>query len=87
MGNIYTQLSLEEWTVIHTQLEIGFNPTAMAMGLSRSASTLSRELRRNGWGRPTMRRGPYARPCLHGHTARCAPPAAGNRLVGSAPAT
>lgn len=57
-GNIYTQLSLEERTTIHTQLEMGLNPTAMAMGLNRSASTLPRELRRNGWGRPTTRRGP-----------------------------
>ena len=32
MGKIYTQLSLEERTIIHTQLEMGLNPTAMAMG-------------------------------------------------------
>jgi hypothetical protein len=47
-GNIYTQVSLEERTMIHTQLEMGLKPTAIAMGLNRAASTRSRELRRNG---------------------------------------
>jgi len=58
MANIYTQLSLEERTMIHTQLEMGLKPTAIAMGLNRAASTRSRELRRNGWTRPTTRLGP-----------------------------
>ena len=49
MGNNYTPLSLEERTMIHTELEMGIKPVAIAMGLNRSASTLSRELRRNGW--------------------------------------
>jgi hypothetical protein len=57
-GNIYTQVSLEERTMIHTQLEMGLKPTAIAMGLIRAASTRSRELRRNGWTRPTTRLGP-----------------------------
>ena len=48
MGKIYTQLSIEERTMIHTQLEMGVNPAAIAVWLNRSASTLSRELRRNG---------------------------------------
>jgi hypothetical protein len=42
MGNIYTQLSPEERTMIHTQLERGITSAAMARGLIRSASTLSR---------------------------------------------
>ncbi len=32
MGNIYTQLSHEERTMIHTQLEMGIKPVAIAMG-------------------------------------------------------
>ena len=69
MGNIYTQLSLEERTMIHTQLEMGLNPAAIAMGLNRSASTLSRELRRNGWTRPKTRRGPGRPPMAGGYRA------------------
>jgi len=52
MGKIYQQLSIEERTMIQTQLEMGLKPAAIATGLNRSASTLSRELRRNGWARP-----------------------------------
>jgi len=69
MGNIYTQLSLEERTMIHTQLEMGLTPAAIALGLNRSASTLSRELRRNGWTRPTTRRGPGRPPVAGGYRA------------------
>jgi|CXWL01.1.fsa_nt_gi hypothetical protein len=32
MGNIYTQLSLHERTMIHTQLEMGLTPAAIAGG-------------------------------------------------------
>jgi len=52
MGKRYGQLGIEERTMIQTQLEMGIKPAAMALGLNRSASTLSRELRRNGWVRP-----------------------------------
>ena len=98
MGTIYDQLSLEERTMIHTQLGMGLKPAAIARELNRSASTLSRELRRNGWTRPTTRRDPgrppvaggyradaahTRRPGLHGHPARGAPLATGNCLVGS----
>ena len=72
MGNIYTQLSLEERTMIHTQLEMGLKPAAIAMGLNRSASTLSRELHRNGWTRPTTRRGPGRPPVAGGYRADAA---------------
>ncbi len=63
MGKSYSQLSIEERTMIQTQLEMGIKPAAIALGLNRSASTLSRELSRNGWvhakaccgpGRPRM---------------------------------
>lgn len=65
MGKIYKQLSIEERTMIQTQLEMGIKPAAIALGLNRSASTLSRELRRNGWARPKARRGP-GRPAVAG---------------------
>jgi IS30 family transposase len=72
MGTIYTQLSLQERTMIHTQLERGRTPAAIALGLHRSASTLSRELRRNGWTRPTTRRGPERPPTAGGYRAAAA---------------
>ena len=58
MGKIYQQLSIEERTMIQTQLELGIKPAAIAVGLNRPASTLSRELHRNGWARPQACRGP-----------------------------
>ena len=65
MGRIYRQLSIEERTMIQTQLEMGMKPAAIAAGLNRSASTLVRELLRNGWTRPKSCRGP-GRPAVAG---------------------
>ena len=65
MGRIYRQLSIEERTMIQTQLEMGMKPAAIAAGLNRSASTLVRELRRNGWTRPKSCRG-SGRPAVAG---------------------
>ena len=65
MGKIYKQLSIAERTMIQTQLEMGIKPVAIAAGLNRSASTLSRELHRNGWVRPKARPGP-GRPAVAG---------------------
>jgi len=65
MGKTYQQLSIEERTMIQTQLEMGIRPAAIAVGLNRSASTLSRELRRNGWVRPPAHRRP-GRPVVAG---------------------
>jgi transposase, IS30 family len=48
MGN-YKQLSIEERSVIQAQLTLGFKPSWITVGLGRSVSTISRELRRNGW--------------------------------------
>ena len=72
MGTIYKQLSIEERTMLHTQLEQGLKPAAIALGLGRSASTLSRELRRNGWTRPKARRGPGRPPMAGGYRADAA---------------
>ena len=52
MGKSYKQLSIEERTMIQAQLEMGMKLAEIAAGLNRSASTLSRELHRNGWSRP-----------------------------------
>ena len=72
MGKIYQQLSIEERTMIQTQLEMGNRPAAIAVGLNRSASTLSRELRRNGWSRPRERRVPGRPPMAGGYRASAA---------------
>ena len=72
MGKIYQQLSIEERTMIQTQLEMGIKPAAIATGLNRSASTLSRELRRNGWVRPKAHRGPGRPPLAGGYRAGAA---------------
>lgn len=65
MGKNYNHLSLEERTMIQTQLELGIKPAAIAVGLNRSVSTISRELQRNGWVRPKACRGP-GRPAIAG---------------------
>jgi transposase, IS30 family len=72
MGRIYEQLGIEERTMIQTQLEMGIRHSAIAIGLNRSASTLSRELRRNGWTRAKMPRGPGRPPLAGGYRADAA---------------
>ena len=62
--------------MIQTQLEMGIKPAAIATGLNRSASTLSRELRRNGWARPKAHRGPGRPPLAGGYRAGAAHPRA-----------
>jgi IS30 family transposase len=57
MGKIYKQLSIEERTLIQTQLSMGFKPSQIARELGRSSGTLSRELKHNGG---------YVRGCLAG---------------------
>ena len=65
MGKSYNQLSIEERTLVQTQLSIGMKPAEIAEGLKRSASTLSRELRRNDWVRPKTQRS-RGRPLVSG---------------------
>jgi IS30 family transposase len=69
MGKTYKQLSLEERTMIQMQLELGIKPAAIALGLNRSVSTLSRELYRNGWAAPKTRRGRGRPPVAGGYRA------------------
>ena len=65
MGKIYSQLSIAERTMIQTQLGMEISPAAIALGLNRSVSTITRELHRNGWVRPKACRGP-GRPFVAG---------------------
>lgn len=57
MGENYAQLSAEERGVIMLMKAEGSSSRQIAVVLSRSASTISRELRRNGHTPPTGRRG------------------------------
>lgn len=65
MGKMYSQLSIEERTMIQTQLSMGYKPGQIARHIGRSAGTLSRELKRNGWKRPRLPRS-VGRPLLSG---------------------
>ncbi len=65
MGKFYAQLSIEERTMIQTQLAMGIKASVIARVLGRRASTLSRELHRNGWVCPKAPRGP-GRPAVAG---------------------
>ena len=56
MGKLYEQLSLSERVYLQAQLELGFKAAAIAAALKRSASTISRELRRNGYLRHVLSR-------------------------------
>lgn len=65
MEKTYKQLSIEERTMIQTQLSMGRKPGQIARDLCRSAGTVSRELKRNGWTRPKHPRG-AGRPSVAG---------------------
>ncbi|HEY0306578.1 MAG TPA: IS30 family transposase [Acidobacteriaceae bacterium] len=49
MGTYYRQLDDVDRVTIQTQLQMGWSPAAIAAGLQRSRSTITRELSRNGW--------------------------------------
>jgi IS30 family transposase len=49
MGRMYRHLDEQERALIETQLTLGMRPSAIAVSLLRSRSTISREIRRNGW--------------------------------------
>jgi IS30 family transposase len=59
MGQSYSHLNTQERALIETQLVEGMRPGAIAKGLRRSRSTVTREIRRNGWqsARELSRRG------------------------------
>ena len=64
MARTYRQLSLDERCLLQTQLSMGWRPAAIAAGLQRARSTISREMARNGWlpadSRPLLGRTPIA---------------------------
>jgi len=79
MGKLHEQLNIEERTMIQTQLEMDIKPGTIAKGLNHSASTLSREVRRNGWVRPKICRGPGCHPVAGGYRAEAARAIRGRR--------
>jgi IS30 family transposase len=60
MARSYQQLSLEERIELQVQVDRGLSTRAIARVLKRSASTVSRELRRNGWQRSRRRLSRYS---------------------------
>ena len=49
MARSYRHLDMQERALIETQLTLGMKPSAIACGLMRSCSTVTREMHRNGW--------------------------------------
>ena len=49
MARSFQHLDLSERVYIETQLGLGERPASIAAGLNRARSTISREIRRNGW--------------------------------------
>lgn len=47
MGAVYSHLSEEEWQVIQIEIDNGTGIRATGVMLGRSASTVSREIKRN----------------------------------------
>ncbi len=81
MGTNYKHLSCEERTMIQLNLEQGCTLREIARSLQRAPSSISRELKRNGWTNPT--KGPRRRrrpPLAGGYRA----PLAQQRAVGLA---
>ena len=65
MTKKYRHLTLDDRTLIQTQLQQGFKPGAIAAGLNRPRSCISRELARNGWKAPSANRS-VGRPSVAG---------------------
>jgi len=49
MGEHYTHLDIRERAVVEMNLALGKRPGQIAVYLSRSRSTITREMARNGW--------------------------------------
>ncbi|CAJ0784177.1 hypothetical protein R8510_05226 [Ralstonia chuxiongensis] len=65
MGRSYEHLSAEERGAIFAMKLEERSTREIARALQRSPSTVSRELRRNGW-KPEQERGPMGRPTIAG---------------------
>jgi IS30 family transposase len=59
MSRFFCHLAMEERVFIQVQLSLGVKPARIAAGLKRARSTVSREIRRNGW-RAKLRKGTIA---------------------------
>lgn len=66
MNTKYKHLNCEERTLIQLSLERGCTMRAIALSLDRSASSISRELARNGWCDPRSQPAQAGRPVLAG---------------------
>ena len=66
MGTNYKHLNIEERTMIQMSLEQGWTLRAMARSVQRPPSTISRELKRNGWTNPAAEPRRPGRPRLAG---------------------
>jgi IS30 family transposase len=56
MEKSYKHLSFEERALLQAQLVMGWSPVAIATGLQRARSTITREKARNGWQAEPARR-------------------------------
>lgn len=65
MKKTYKHLGVEDRAVIQAHLEHGDSPSQIAVSLQRPVCTITRELKRNGWVRARVPRGP-GRPLLAG---------------------
>jgi IS30 family transposase len=65
MASGYIHLSVGERALIEAQLRLGLCPAEIARGLLRPCSTVSREIRRNGW-QPEREQVPGGRPRVAG---------------------
>lgn len=66
MATHYEHLSTKERAVIQLGLQQGFSLRQLAAGLDRSPSTISRELKRNGWSNPASHPKRRGRPLIAG---------------------
>jgi IS30 family transposase len=57
MSKSYRHLDTQERALIETQLTLGMRPAAIAAGLMRACSTVTREMHRNGWKPERVHRG------------------------------
>ncbi|MDD5059254.1 MAG: helix-turn-helix domain-containing protein, partial [Sideroxydans sp.] len=64
MTKKYKHITLEDRTLIQTQLQQGFSPAEIAASLDRPRSCITRELARNGWKAPVEH--PVGRPAVAG---------------------
>jgi IS30 family transposase len=58
MPRSYIHLNAQERALIETPLMLGVSPASIAAGLTRTISTVLREVRRNGWLSPPELSGP-----------------------------